>query len=219
MDEQEKTDAEQTATEEQQPPQEKAEEQKPQEKETIDEKKAVEQVQLYKRKKRNGKYLSKLDAKMLDALQRRKTLFMYLSTLMFAVSLFLKPDGRTRLAENQSLFAVFTLYVLAEVVLIVLTVYVAIVGRRGQKIGPELKEKNVPQGGLNHHTFWSYEIFNAVHIALACGEIVVSAYDFDVWGALNIVCSVASAVFCFLSRQVLFKANAGNLDFLPAREE
>ncbi|MDE6398558.1 MAG: hypothetical protein K2L51_04485 [Clostridiales bacterium] len=179
--------------------------------------KAIAQV-TPRRRKRNGKYISRLEQKDLDALQKRKSLFMYLSTLFFAVSLFLKVEGRTRLSQNKELFAVFTLYVIAEVALIVLTVYVALMSRGGQKIGRELKERNVPQGGLDHHTFWSYEIFNAVHIALAIGEIAVSVYKFGAWGACNIAVSVASAVCCFLSRQILFKANAGNLEFLPGRE-
>ena len=191
----------------------------PQDKSEPTAEKVTEHVTLFKRKKRNGKFISKLDAKTLDALQRRKSLFMYLSTLFFAVTLFLKPDGRARLAGNDSLFAVFTLYVLAEVALIVLSVLVSVFGRTWHKIGPELKEKNVPQSGLDGHTFWSYEIFNALHMALACGEIAVSLYDFDVWGALNIAFAVLSAAFCLVSRQILFKANAGQLEYLPAREE
>lgn len=180
--------------------------------------KNIAQVVPPRRRKRNGKYVSKLDAKELENLQKRKSLYMYLSTLFFAVTLFLKVEGRTRLSENSRLFAVFTLYVLAEVVLIVLTVYVSVQNRTGQKIGREIKEKNTPRGGLDTRTFTSYECFNALHIALALGEIAVSLYDFGVWGALNIVSASASAVFAFLSRQVLFRANAGNLEYFPARE-
>lgn len=176
---------------------------------------AIEQVTLYKRKKRTGKYISKLDTEELDRLQRRKSLYMYLSTLLFAVSLFLKVEGRTRLSENRSLFAVFSLYVFAEVALIVFTVFVAVCGRGSQKIGRELQAKHVPKDGLDAHTFVSYEIFNVLHIALACGEIAVSVYRFGIWGACNIAVSAASAVLCFLSRQILYKANAGNLEYLP----
>ena len=38
-------------------------------------------LNMYKRRKRDGKFVSKLSDKELDALQRKKSLFMYLSTL------------------------------------------------------------------------------------------------------------------------------------------
>lgn len=172
-----------------------------------------------RRKKRNGKYISALEPKALEALQRRKSLFMYLSTLFFAVSLFLKVEGRTRFSQNRALFPLFTLYIIALLALIVLSVYVSLLNRAVQKIGPELKESNVPRGGLDKHTFWSYEIFNALHWVLAAAEIAISVYAFGVWGAINIAASVASAVCSQISRQVLYKANAGNVTFIPGRDE
>lgn len=179
--------------------------------------KNTEQVALYRRKKRNGKFITKLSREECERLQRRKSLFMYLSTLFFAVTLFLKVEGRTRLSQNKELFAVFSLYVLGEVALIVLSVFVSVCNRGSQKIG-DLKEKNVPRSGLEHHTFWSYEIFNAVHILLACGEVAVSVYKFGVWGAFDILASAASAVCAFISRQILYRANAGNLEFVPGKD-
>ena len=186
----------------------------------------IDGLALYKRPKRNGKFLSKLSQKELDALQRRKSLFMYSSTLLFAVSLCLEVEGRARLANMPSLRALFTLYLIGLITLIVLTVYVAVMGRTGQKIGSELKERNVPRDGLDRHTFVSYECFNVLHVLVAAAEIVISAIGFGSSGGLdifvavcNILVSAASAVCCVLSRQVLYKANAGNLEYLPAREE
>ena len=194
--------------------------------ETAENHESVERLTLYKRPKRNGKFLSKLSQKELDALQKRKSLFMYLSTLLFAVSLFLKVEGRDRLANMSSWRALFTLYLIALIALIALTVYVAVMGRTGQKIGSELKESNVPRDGLNKHTFVSYEFFNVLHVLVAAAEIVISVIGFGSSGAFdifiavcNIIVSAGSAVCCVLSRQVLFKANAGNLEYLPAREE
>lgn len=185
-----------------------------------------EQLTLYKRPKRNGKYLQRLESKELETLQKRKSLFMYLSTLMFAISLFIKVEGRARLAANTQLKALFTLYVICELVLVVSSVYVSVMNRSYHKIGPELKEKNVPAGGLDNHTFWSYEIFNALHFVLAAAEIVSSVYGFSGADAVkitasvaNILVSAASAVFALMSRQILFKANAENLEYIPGRDD
>ena len=174
---------------------------------------------MYKRKKRNGKFVSALSSQDLDALQRKKSLFMYLSTLLFAVSLFLKVEGRTKLSETKSLFAVFTLYVIAELVLIILTVFIAVMNRTGQKIGRELKESCVPRDGLDKHTFLSYEAFTLLHVLMAAAEIAVSVYSFGIWGAFNIAVSAGSAVCAVISRRILFKANAGNLEYFPPRED
>lgn len=187
----------------------------------------IEHFTLYKRPKRNGKFISKLSKDDADALQRRKSLYMYLSTLMFAVSLFLSVGGRTVFYETEKLFALFTLYVIALLVLIVLSVYIAFMNRTGQKIGGELKEKNVPRDGLDRHTFISYEFFNVLHILVAAAEVVISCLIFGakydakeyLFGVINILVSVASAVFSVKSRQILFKANKDNLEYIPARED
>lgn len=172
-----------------------------------------------KRPKRNGKFVNKLASAELEAMQRKKSLFMYLSTLFFAVSLFLKVEGRAKLSENKSLFALFTLYVIGLLALIVLSVYISLKNRLGQKIDCEISEKETPRSGLDKHTFISYEIFNALHMLMAAAEIAISIYSFGVWGAFNIVAAIASAVFCLLSRNILFKANAGNLEYIPWRDE
>ncbi len=184
-----------------------------------------EKLTLYARPKRNGKFLSKLESKALEKLQWRKSLFMYLSSLFLAVSLLLPIGGREKLIArveaggNALALSLSTLYLIGWGVLIVLSVYVSVMSRTGQKIGAELKEKNVPRDGLDRHTFISYEAFNVLHLLVAAAEIAVSVYGFDAWSVLNIAVAAASAVFAFLSRQILFRANAGNLEYLPAREE
>ncbi|MDE7395666.1 MAG: hypothetical protein K2M95_06080 [Clostridiales bacterium] len=176
-------------------------------------------IELFKKKKRNGVYYNKRPQKELDAMQSRKSLFMYGSTLLFAVSLFLQVEGRLRFYENSKLFALFTAYVLLLLALIVFTVYIAFLGRTGQKIAPTIKEKYVQRGGLDRFTFRSYEWFNAMHFVLAAAEIAVSVYKIGVWGVLNIIASVGSAVLSLLSRNVLYKANAGQLTYVPAKED
>ena len=170
------------------------------------------------RKKRNGTYYNKRPQDELDAMQRKKTLFMYGSTLLFAVSLFLQVEGRQRLADNAKLFALFTAYVLLELALIVFTVYIAFMGRTGQKIAPKIKEKYVQPGGLDRFTFRSYEWFNALHFALAAAEIAVSVYKIGPWGVVNILASAGSAALSLLSRNELYKANAGQLTYIPEDE-
>lgn len=172
-----------------------------------------------KKKKRLGKYVSRLSSDELYKLQRRKSLYMYLSTLFFGINLFLKVEGRTWLSEKESLFAVFSLYVICQVAMLFYSVYIVIMGRLGHRIKSEIKEKDTPLDGLDKHTFRSYEIFNGFHFVMAAAEIAVSLCAFGKWGAMNIVAAIASATFSLLSRQVLYKANAGNLDFIPAREE
>ena len=152
-------------------------------------------------------------------MQRKKTLFMYGSTLLFAVSLFLQVEGRARLADNAKLFALFTAYVLLELGLIVFTVYISVMGRTGQKIAPTIKEKYVPVGGLDRFTFRSYEWFNALHFVLAAAEIAVSVYKIGAWGVVNILASVGSATLSLLSRNVLYKANAHQLTFVAGKED
>ena len=170
------------------------------------------------RKKRNGTYYNNRPQEELDAMQRKKTLFMYGSTLLFAVSLFLQVEGRQRLADNAKLFALFTAYVLLELALIGFTVYIAFMGRTGQKIAPKIKEKYVQPGGLDRFTFRSYEWFNALHFALAAAEIAVSVYKIGPWGVVNILASVGSAALSLLSRNELYKANAGQLTYIPEDE-
>ncbi len=180
------------------------------------EKEPREHFTLYKkREKRTGKYVSSLTDKELDSFRLRKALFMYLSTLFFAVSLFLKVEGRAKFADVTALFSLYSLYVICQLVMLFYSVYIMIMGRFGHRIGRELKAKDVPPDGLDKHTFRSYEVFNAFHVVMALAEIAVSVYGFGVWGAVNIVCAAASAVFCFLSRQVLYKANAGRLTYIP----
>lgn len=176
-------------------------------------------LNMYKRRKRDGKFVSKLSDKELDALQRKKSLFMYLSTLFFAISLFLEVEGRAKLSDNKPLFALFTLYVISLVVLIALSVFISVMNRTRQKIKREIRECDAPRSGLDRRTFTSYELFNALHVLVAAAEIAVSVYKFGVWGAINIAVSAASAVTCFISRQILYKANAGNVEFVPAEEE
>ncbi|MCM1236158.1 MAG: hypothetical protein NC489_39240 [Ruminococcus flavefaciens] len=185
-----------------------------------EEKEPREHFTLYpKKKKRLGKYISRLSSDELCKLQRRKTLYMYLSTLFFGVNLFLKVEGRTWLSEKESLFAVFSLYVICQTAMLFYSVYIMIMGRLGHRIQSEIKEKDAPLDGFEKHTYRAYEIFNGFHFVMAAAEIAVSLCDFGKWGAANIVAAIASAVFSLLSRQVLYKANAGNLDFIPAREE
>lgn len=184
-----------------------------------------EQLTLYKRPKREGKFVQKRPQKELDAMQRKKSLFMYLGTLFFAVSLFLTPAGRERLndwatsGKNALALSLETLYLIVWVALIVLSVYVSVMNRTWQKIGPELREKNTPRDGLDRHTFVSYEFFNVLHILSAAGEIAVSVLRIDVWGVLNIIAAIASAVCAFLSRQILFKANKDSLVYVPKQED
>ena len=179
------------------------------------EKEPREHFTLFRKDNRKGKYVSRLSEKELDKLQIKKTVFMYLSAVFFAVNLLLKVEGRTRLSENKELFALFSLYVICELALLVYSVYIMIMGKLGHKIRREIREKDTPKDGLDKHTFRSYEVFNIFHFIMAAAEIAVSCYSFGLYGALNIAAAAASATCSLLSRQILFKANSGNLDYVP----
>lgn len=183
-----------------------------------------EQLSLYSRKKRNGIYVSKLDEDTCKKLQLHKSIYMYLSTICFLVSvLIIHTEGRNKLMEAVKSGEAYglplaTLYLGVCIALFLFTVYIVIMSSTWQRITEEIKERNVPSSGLDKHTFISYEIFNALHILLAAGEIALTIYGFDWWGLFNAILSVASAVLCFISRQILFKANSNNLVYVSEEE-
>ena len=185
---------------------------------------AEKQLSLFKRKKRNGMYISKFDEDTCKKLQLRKSIYMYLSTLCFLVSVLIVPtEGRNKLmaaVESKAAYGLplATLYLGVCVILFALTVYIVIMNSTWHRITEEIKERYVPNGGLDKHTFISYEIFNALHILLAAGEIALTIYGFDLLGLFNAVLAAASAVLCFLSRQILYKANANNLTYVSEEE-
>lgn len=172
------------------------------------------QEQVEPQKPDEGKYLSRLSSDELRSMQTRKTVFMLLSTLLFAVSLFLPVEGRRKVAD---IVALSTLYILFDVVLIVFSVAVSYMGFKRHKIRAEISEKQSPRGGFDKHTFMSYEIFNALHAVLLVVEAVIGFLTVEVWGMLNIAVVAASFVLSMLSRYVLYRANAHNLDYLPPR--
>lgn len=214
MNEEEKKNGDEQESENAQIAESENAQEKPTEQESDEKADGKDAIELFEKKKRNGVYYNKRPPKELEAMQTRKSLFMYGSTLFFAVSLFLQVEGRERLSENSKLFALFTAYVLLELALVVFSVYISILNRTGQRIAPTIKEKYVQKGGLDRFTFRSYEWFNAMHFVMAAAEIAVSVYKIGVWGVLNIIVSVASAVLSLLSRNVLYKANAGQLTFV-----
>lgn len=184
-----------------------------------EEKEPREHFTLYKKRvKRTGYYLSSLSDDELNKLQFRKSLFMYLCTLFYALSMFLKVEGRTRLSENKSLFALYSLYVILSVVMLFYTVYIVIMGRTGHKIAKRIRAKYVSTDGLDKHTFVAYELFNALHVLLALAEIAISLYKIGIWGGINVAAALATAVFSVMSRQILYRANAGNLTFVPEED-
>ena len=184
----------------------------------------AEEVYSFKRKKRNGIYVSALNEDTLKNLQKRKAMYMYLSTILYLFSMLVIPTaGRQKLieaVEKETSYGLplSTLYLGVCLILFVFTVYIVIMSSTWQRIKEEHKESNIPKGGLDKHTFISYEIFNALHILLAAGEIALVIYGFDWWGLFNAFVAVLSAVLCFMSRQILFKANANNLIYVSEEE-
>lgn len=159
-----------------------------------------------------GKYISRLTSAELTKWQRYKSLFMYLSTLFFAVSLFLSVEGRVKV---MGILWLATLYTMFDILLIVVSVYVSFQGFKKHKITSEISELNAPKRGFNKFTYFSFELFNLLHIALFIIEVIISCLTFEVWGIINIIVVIISAVFAFISRMILFRANAHNLDYLP----
>lgn len=162
-----------------------------------------------------GCYVSQLSGDQAAKAQTVKTVLMLVSTLLFAVTLFLPVEGRNALSPYLWLFS---LYVLFDVALIVFSVYASYAGQKKHRITLCLDGKYAPNGVLKKHTFLSYEIFNAMHAAYAAIEIAVVCVKFDWWGLISAIAAAGAAVTCFLSRQILYHAYA-SAAFIPPKTE
>lgn len=162
-----------------------------------------------------GCYVSALSGEQAQKAQKNKTVFMLISTLLYAVTLFLPVDGRNVIAP---IVWLLTLYLIFDIALIVFSVYASYAGQKKQRVTICFDGKNAPKGGFKRHTFVTYEIFNAMHVVYAAAEIAIVCLSFDVWGLLSAIAATGSAVSCFISRQILFRAYE-NAEFIPPKSD
>lgn len=159
-----------------------------------------------------GKFVNSLPKEQLEKAQKLKTIFMLLSTLFFAISLFLPVEGRSRVSD---IVWLSTLYIMFDIALIVFSVYVSYQGSKNHRIREEVPYIMAPRGGFKQHTYWSMELFNVFHIALLAAEIAVATVLFGLWGIINIFVIALSTAFSIASRQFLFRANNKTTTYLP----
>ncbi len=168
-----------------------------------------------KPKKSYGSFVSNKDPELLKKSQKLRLVYMYLSTLTFAVTLFLPQEWATKAKE---ILALQTAYVILACVLIVISVIASYGAARGCNVAKPISEKYKPKAGFENATFASQEWFMYLHIVFAAAEIGLIIYGFGAWGLVAAVLSCAGAAFSFLSRMAAYSALKDGLDYIPPAE-
>lgn len=168
-----------------------------------------------KPKKSYGSFVSSKDPELLKKSQKLRLVYMYLSTLTFAVTLFLPQEWATKAKE---ILALQTAYVILACVLIVISVIASYGAARGCNVTKPISEKYKPKAGFENATFASQEWFMYLHIVFAAAEIGLIIYGFGAWGLTAAVLSCAGAAFSFLSRMAAYSALKDGLDYIPPAE-
>lgn len=169
-----------------------------------------------KTKKIYGSFVSNKDPELLKKSQKLRLIYMYLSTLTLAVTLFLPQEWAVKAKE---IIALQTAYVILAGVLIVISVIASYAAGRSCNITKPVSEKYKPKAGFENATFASQEWFMYLHITFAAAEIGLVVYGFGVWGLFAALLSCSGAVFSVLSRMAAYSALKEGLDFVPPPEK
>lgn len=169
-----------------------------------------------KTKKIYGSFVSNKDPELLKKSQKLRLIYMYLSTLTLAVTLFLPQEWAVKAKE---IIALQTAYVILASVLIVISVIASYAAGRSCNVTKPVSEKYKPRAGFENATFASQEWFMYLHIAFAAAEIGLVIYGFGVWGLFAALLSCAGAVFSVLSRMAAYSALKDGLDFVLPPEK
>lgn len=159
-----------------------------------------------------GKFINKRDDEQLQKLQKLKTIFMLLSTLFFAVSLFLPVVGRIHISD---ILWANTLYILLDIALIIISVFVSYQGFKKHRISKEVSFYDSPRYGYKPLTYIAFELFTFMHILYLAIEVALLVLAVEVWGILNAISALISAAFAVTARQLLYIANAKHMEFIP----
>lgn len=163
----------------------------------------------------SGKYICNKTSDELNKCQKQKTLFMFLSTLFFAF--FLIQPATAVNAKLKEILPLSTLYVGIIIFVICISVYVSYQNYKKHKLTGDISALYSPRGGFDKRTFTSFEVFNITHILLVPLQIGLVIWSFDIWGLVSIIALSVSAVFSFISRQILFNAYAHSMTYLEPK--
>lgn len=164
-----------------------------------------------------GKYVSQKSEDELKKAQKKRLLFMYLSTLTVAVILFLPQEW----AEFfKSVTWLQSLYVVLIITIVVVSVIASFGANRKCNITKPIEETYKPKHGFEKGTFRSVEWFVIIHLLLAAAQIALFVYGTVNYGAkpfdilcAALACAGAALAYCF--RQVTFRALKDNLTYVP----
>jgi DMSO reductase anchor subunit len=172
-------------------------------------------VSIFSRSKRKvtpGEYVSQKSGETLAALQKKKTVFMYLSTLFFVTAIFV-PLGEIPNAAKSAAFLYFGL--VAYVVGIASAVAVPFLGRKKHKLRGTVTAEEAPRFGFKRSTYLTYELFTWWHAVMLGIQTALAVLDFSVYTALFCASMALSFAFAVVSRQILWSANK-DMIFHPA---
>lgn len=158
-----------------------------------------------------GAFVSPKEENELEKLQKRKTILMLLSTLFFATAI-LMPADITALSTYT-----MSLAVMVYIIAIIVTVIVALLGKKRQKIQKAVPSRFAPAKGYNRFTYTSYEFFVFVHVLLVAVQIYLVVLSVSVFMILSCVSMGVSLAFAIISRQVFFLANK-DMEFVPLNQ-
>lgn len=164
-----------------------------------------------------GKYVSQKDAALLKKAQKMRLVFMYLSTLTLAVTLFLPLEW----AEyTKDILWLQSLYVGLIAVMVTVSVIASYGASRGCNITGSVSEKHKPKRGFEKGTFISVEWFMYLHFLLAAGFIAVNIYAIVSYGGkpfdlLATVLACAGAALAYMFRLITFRAFKDDLTYVP----
>ncbi len=160
--------------------------------------------QMRKRKIEKGVFISQKTENDLNALQKKKTVFMLLSTLFFAIAIFI-PFGELKNAAKIPAFLYTGVIVYA--IGIVLSVIAGWRGRNKHKLRTQTDAADAPRFGYKRFTYITYELFTWWHAVMLGVQTALAVLDFSVFTVLFAVSMALSLAFAVVSRQILWNAN------------
>ncbi len=175
---------------------------------------------LFKRRRKivKGVYRSTKTEDALTALNKKKTLFMWLSCVFYVIPLLAYTgDGLKNFFSNpQFLYAALIVFLFG----LAFSVSAILLGRKKHKMKSETDAAAAPYFGFKKTTYISYEIFTWWHI-VALGVIIgIAVIDFKnfPYVTLFVLSMAVSAVLAILSRQILYKEGA-SMTFIKAEPD
>lgn len=169
-------------------------------------------VKKKKPQKPSGKYIVRAERTELDSQNKKRALFMLLSTLLLAVSLFIPQDNMFVLAKIVWLNTAYAIFMCG---LIAISVWTSYASFRGAKLRTEIPETDAPRKGFEHGTFRCYEWFVIFHTLWAAAQIALTVWKFDAGGLIITLLAAASLAFAIIARQISFNALKGKTEYLP----